>query len=217
MTKRLAGTIFLALLLAACGGTPNLPAVLPTVAATGTPRVLAPTRTILWESPTLPVSPTLTFAPSPAATDTPIPPTGTPASPLPTDTPAGTSVPPLGILFSGCNTSLDITHSMGEVTNAYVTLRNYGSGELTNLCATLSASDEGRAHPDKTQCAAALPALHQVLLKLTVDTGFQEDTSIKVDVVSDQGVTASASQPSCRDLGFPGWAPAKVGVVEPIP
>ncbi|KAF0107174.1 MAG: hypothetical protein FD146_2015 [Anaerolineaceae bacterium] len=217
MERRLAGILFLTLLLAACGGTPSLPAVLPTVPPTGTPRVLSPTRTILWESPTLPVSPTLTFAPSPAATDTPIPPTGTPTSPLPTDTPTHTPVPPLAILFSGCNTSLDITHSMGEVTNAYVTLRNYGSSALTNLCATLSASDEARAHPDKTQCAAALPALHQILLKLTVDTGFQEDTSIQVDVVSEQGITASASQPSCRELGFPGWASAKVGVLEPIP
>ena len=220
MKRCLAGIFPLILLLTSCGGIPSLPAVLPTVPPTGTPRVLSPTQTILWLPPTIPVSPTQTTTPISSSTNTPSPIvtlTETPSSTSsPTSTSTNTPLPPLAVVFSGCNTSLDFTHSMGEVTNAYITLRNYGNAELTNVCATLSASDEDRAHPDKTQCTASLPVLYQIILKLTVDTGFQEDTSIRVEVVSNQGVTGLASQPSCRAIGFPGWVPAKVGILEPI-
>jgi hypothetical protein len=106
---------------------------------------------------------------------------------------------------------------MGEVTNAYPLLKNYTFADLTNVCTTLTASDEARPHPDKTVCIPLLPAGHQALLKLTVDTGFQEDTSIQVDAASQEGQAASVAAPSCTALGFPGWIPDKVGVVELIP
>ena len=112
---------------------------------------------------------------------------------------------------------MDITHGLGEVTNAYVVIRNTSSLELTNVCSTLSASDEDRSHPDRTQCTSQLPSGNQIMLKLTVDTGFQEDTAIQVDVISDQGIAASSNQPSCKAIGIPGWIPEKVGVTEPIP
>ncbi len=146
-------------------------------------------------SPTATLTETLTLAPSPVFTQAPL----------------------LGLEILGCNTSLDITHGMGEVTNAYPLIRNRASTDLSNVCATLSASDEARRHPDKTACISILPAGDQGTLKLTVDTGFKQDTSITVDVTTDQGLTASVRQSSCRDLGLPGWVPAKVNVVEPIP
>jgi hypothetical protein len=117
----------------------------------------------------------------------------------------------------GCNTSLDILHQMGEVTNAYPVIRNLTSNNLTNVCATLSASDEARVHPDKTACVVALPAGYQVTLKLTVDTGSGQDTSIQIIVNTSEGLGASVSRPSCRDIGLPGWVPDIIGVVEPIP
>jgi hypothetical protein len=117
----------------------------------------------------------------------------------------------------GCNTSLDIFHQMGEVTNAYPVIRNDTENGLTNLCATLSASDEARLHPDKTTCIASLPAGYQVTLKLTVDTGFRQDTSIQVDVNTTEGYTTSITRSSCRDIGMPGWVPDKAGIIEPIP
>jgi hypothetical protein len=117
----------------------------------------------------------------------------------------------------GCDTSLDILHQMGEVTNAYPVLLNYTSTNLTNVCAVLSASDEARIHPDKTVCIAALPAGNQVALKLTVDTGTGEDTAIQINVITDEGNSAAASLASCRTIGLPGWLPEKVGTIEPIP
>jgi hypothetical protein len=53
-------------------------------------------------------------------------------------------------------------------------------------------------------------------LKLTVDTGAGEDTSIQVNVTSDQG-SAFMSRPSCTAIGLPGWVPDQVGVLQPIP
>lgn len=106
---------------------------------------------------------------------------------------------------------------MGEVTNAYVILRNTGTSDLTNICATLSASDEGRSHPDRTKCLELLPARMQVLLKLTVDTGFQADTAIQVSVIASPDTTITVSQPSCVSIGLPGYLPEEVGIFEPIP
>jgi len=117
----------------------------------------------------------------------------------------------------GCNTSLDITHQMGEVTNAYPIIRTNAGNELTNVCATLTASDEARLHPDKTSCVASLPNGYQITLRLTVDTGFKQDTSIQVDITSNEGFTLSLTRSSCRDIRMPGWVPDKIGVVEPIP
>jgi hypothetical protein len=79
-------------------------------------------------------------------------------TPSPTQTFTSTQLPPPSQDILGCNTSLDILHQMGEVTNAYSIIRNTTGQSLTNVCATLSASDEARVHPDKTVCVAALPA-----------------------------------------------------------
>jgi hypothetical protein len=56
-----------------------------------------------------------------------------------------------------------------------------------------------------------------VTLKLTVDTGFKEDTSIQVDVTTDQNITGTLSKESCREIGIPGLIPAQAGSLEPIP
>ncbi len=193
------------ILLAACGRI-----VLPTQVAT---REMTPSPPPAILSPTSPFAPSATFTPSgtPTASE---PPTAT-LTASPTETPAAAFS--LLVEISACNTSLDLTHGMGEVTNAYPLLKNYTSTDLTNVCATLSASDEAREHPDKTACVPVLPARKQVLLKLTVDTGFQVDTSIQVGVTSQEGPAVSVTAPSCAALGWPGRAPEKLGVIEPIP
>ena len=159
-------------------------------------------------SPTLPFVPsaTLTLSTPQTATETL---TATPTTTSATDG--------LVLEIQGCNTSLDLTHGMGEVTNAYPLIKNLGPDPQTAICATLSASDEDRAHPDKSFCIPELPGNHQVLIKLTVDTGFQEDTSIQVDIASQEGLTTSLIASSCLSVGIPGWIPAAVGLIEPVP
>lgn len=71
---------------------------------------------------------------------------------------------------------------MGEVTNAYVNIRNEGEKDFKNMCVTLSAVNEGGRYPDKTRCVDALPAGFEVKHKLTVDTTFQKDTVLSVSI-----------------------------------
>lgn len=194
------------LFLAACNGV-NIPLPITTsaVSPTSLPAIFSPTprfipsQTPTVITPTMPATPTETISVIPTATTTP------------------PQLSALIVKILGCDTSLDILHQMGEVTNAYPIILNYTSTNLTNVCAVLSASDEARIHPDKTVCIAALPAGNQVTLKLTVDTGTGKDTAIQVNGISDEGISATASLASCRAIGLPGWLPEEIGTIEPIP
>jgi hypothetical protein len=104
---------------------------------------------------------------------------------------------------------------MGEVTNAYITLKNIGNVNLTNLVATLYALDEGREHPDKIQEIASLSVLYEVTLKMTVDSTYKEETPIQVEVSSDQRLFPREGIASCRDIGL--LAPNPAGLKTPIP
>jgi hypothetical protein len=159
----------------------------------------------------VPVTLTNTEIPSSTPTSTPIPPTETPT---PAFTP--TAVQSVAVDILGCNTSIDITHGMGEVTNAYVTVKNTGTVDLPNTCALLRAIDEDREHPDKKVCVTNLPVQYQVNLKLTVDSVYQQDTIIQVDASSNDILLLRVDKPSCTDIGLFGGAPSDVGVIKPI-
>ena len=116
----------------------------------------------------------------------------------------------------GCNTGIDITHGMGEVTNAYVILKNTGTSDVTNLCALLRAIDEDREHPDKKVCIPNLPGQNQVTLKLTVDSSYKQDTAIQVDALSNEVILAHTDKSSCTEIGLFGGAPSDLGVIKPI-
>jgi hypothetical protein len=105
---------------------------------------------------------------------------------------------------------------MGEVTNAYVTLKNTGTQALPNTCALLRAADEDREHPDKTKCVDNLPPGYQVTLKLTVDSTYKQDTVIQVDASSDSTLLMRVDKPSCTDLDIVGRIPGDIGVIKPI-
>ena len=120
------------------------------------------------------------------------------------------------VTILGCNTSLDITHGMGEVTNTYVTVKNTGSTNLPNTCALLRAIDEGREHPDKKRCVDNLPVGNQVTQKLTVDSTYKESTIIQVDVSSNDALLLRVDKQSCTDISLSGGAPSDTGVIKPI-
>ena len=177
------------------GPTPFLP-------PTNTPSIFTPTPVVIVASPTItPQIPTLTPIPFITATTAPtLLPSDTPII-LPTDTspPSGPSV---SVEVLGCNTSIDVTHGMGEVTNAFVILRNTGIIELTNLSVTLNALDEGREHPDKTVEVSSLLSEYKVMLKLTVDSTYREETPIQVEIRGDAGLFHRIGAESCRDIGL---------------
>lgn len=106
---------------------------------------------------------------------------------------------------------------MGEVTNAYVTVKNTGTVDLPDTCALLRAIDEDREHPDKKRCVDMLPAQSQVNLKLTVDSQYKVDTIIQVDITSNETILLRLDQQSCKDISLFGGTPSDVGIVKPIP
>lgn len=102
----------------------------------------------------------------------------------PTPTLSPTPVPGLEVLLEGCDWGIDISHGMGEVTNAYLLARNPGATAIHTLCLELFASDEGRPHPDKKHCYSELPTGKQVVVKLTVDTTYGTNTDYYVVITS---------------------------------
>jgi len=218
--KRATPFILIALLLSSCNGwiiqpipytppTPFLPFTQTPSVFTATPVVIGVTN-----ASATPVVATSNFTP----TTTPFPLTHTAISV--TETPTITATPQPGapaILLKvlGCNTSIDITHSMGEVTNAFVTLTNNGGIQLTNIKITLFALDEDRVHPDKTVELSSLPVGYQVTVKLTVDSAYQQETPIQVEVATDQGTFPREGSASCTNIGL--FAPNPAGLNTPAP
>jgi hypothetical protein len=206
-------------LLASCNGwffQSPYPPPTPFLPATNTPAIVSPTSATSGTSTATPVVasalPTVTNTPFGVATDTANP--SITDTPLVTDTPS-VPMPSVSVEVLGCNTSIDVTHGMGEVTNAFVTLKNTGNVDLTNIQATLNALDEGRVHPDKTVEIASLPVAYQVTVKLTVDSTYRQETPIQIEVTGDNGLFQRVGESSCRDIGL--FTPKPEGLLTPIP
>ena len=217
--KKLISWLLLSFALAACdtwGSPPQpfpvwtpIPSQTPSI-VTATPLILLPpfiVTTIPTTTQLVSVSQTNTETPSPTNTLEPVPPTQS-------FTPSPVQSVMVDIL--GCNTSLDIRNGMGEVTNAYVTIKNNGTVDLPNTCALLRAVDEDREHPDKKRCVELLPAQSQVNLKLTVDSQYKVDTIIQVDITTNDAILLRADQQSCKDIGLFGGEPPNIGVIKPM-
>ena len=215
--KRNIPALCIILFLSACNGwviqpLPNNPPT-PFMPFTPTPSIFTQTPVII--GVTSASATPVVFTSTPVSTDTP----GTIVSLTPTSSATVThdpiGNPAISIKVLGCNTSIDVTHGMGEVTNAFVTLTNSGNVELTNIKVTLIALDEGREHPDKTVELTSLPVGQQVTIKLTVDTTFQKDTPIQVTTTTDQRSFPLEGLGSCTDIGL--FAPNPNGLNTPVP
>jgi hypothetical protein len=177
------------------------PVVIGVASATATPQIAIATSTPI-PFITATTAPTLILIPS----DTPIT--------IPTQTAMPTG-PAISVEILGCNTSIDVSHGMGEVTNAFVIVKNTGGIELTNLKVTLNARDEGRVHPDKTKDVPSLMVGYQVTLKLTVDSTYHEETPIQIEVAGDNGLFQRVGAESCKDIGL--FAPNPDALNTPVP
>jgi len=197
----------MALGLSACNGwnVSALHRLSPAPPPTRTPFIYTPTARFL--TPTV-IALTLT---PPSATET--------STPLPTFTEVASSPTPIirvEAVVLGCNTSLDLAHGLGEVTNVFLLIDNTGQLDLDNVCATLRALDEGRVHPDKTKCLPSLPAGYRATLKLTVDTTYRKETPVQIEVTSTLGLLQRVGREACVETGVP--LPASdLGTPRPIP
>jgi hypothetical protein len=176
-----------------------------------TPAIVSPTPIIFTVTPNATIITSIT----PVNSDTPtLTPTTTRTTSTDTSTP--TIIQSAQVDIIGCNTSFDVTHGMGEVTNAYVTVKNVGNADLPNTCALLRAIDEDRVHPDKKKCVPNLPVQNQVTLKLTVDSEYKQDTAIQVDVSSNDSLLLRMDKQSCTAISLFGDGPPDIDVVKPI-
>jgi len=208
--KRIVPAILLASLLTSCNGwviqpfsgnppTPFLPATSTPSIFTATPAIVASATPNISTATTVPTNTLiLTISDTPTITLTSLP-----------------SGPSISVEVLGCNTSIDVTHGMGEVTNAFVTLKNTGGVGVTNLKTTLFALDEGREHPDKTIETTSLPVGFEATLKLTVDSTYQQETPIQIEVSGDNGLFQRVGSASCRDIGV--LMPNPSGLYTPVP
>lgn len=217
--KKIIPVSLLAFLLSSCNGwiIQPLPYTPPTpfLPFTRTPSVFTATPVVIGVFSATPAVATLTPTTTPFPTFTP---SNTPPGVVVTNTSSATAqpgAPAVSVIVLGCNTSIDIANGMGEVTNAFVTLKNTGGIELTNIKMTLFALDEGREHPDKTVELTSLPIGYQVTMKLTVDSTYKQETRIQVEVTSNQGVFPREGLASCRDIGL--FAPNPNGLNTPVP
>jgi hypothetical protein len=214
--KRTIPVILGMLLLASCNGWVIQPGPFnpptPFLPLTPTPSIFTATPIVIGVASATPQIATSTAIPF-------ITPTNVPTL-IPSDTPTITqtnapSGPSISVEVLGCNTSLDVTHGMGEVTNAFVVVRNTGGVDLTNLKVTLNALDEGREHPDKTVEVAYLQTGYKVTLKLTVDSTYREETPIQIEVTGDAGLFQRVGADSCKDIGL--FAPNPDSLHTPVP
>jgi len=186
----------------------------PFLPPTNTPSIFTATPVVIGVASATPTVAVVTSTPILFIT-----PTNTPTL-VPSDTSAATQTslpggPAISVEILGCNTSIDVTHGMGEVTNAFVVLKNTGAIEITNLKATLNALDEGRVHPDKTAEVPSLLAGYKVTLKLTVDSTYKKDTPIQVEVSGDNGLFQRVGVNACKDIGL--FAPKPNDLSTPMP
>jgi hypothetical protein len=220
--KKTIPTILLTLLTASCNGwvlqpganppTPFLPPTNTPSIVTATPVVIGASATSTAQNPTSTSIIFITATASPSLIPSETSANLATATTVLTSTPSG---PAISVEILGCDTSIDVTHGMGEVTNAYVVLRNAGGVELTNLNLTLHALDEGREHPDKTVEVTSLPVSYKVSLKMTVDSTYQEDTPIQVEVSADGGLFQRVGAESCKDIDL--FAPHPGDLTTPVP
>ena len=214
--KRTISLIVVMLLMASCNGWVIQPGPFnpptPFLPLTPTPSIFTPTTVVIGLPSATPQIATLT--PVPFITTTSVPtliPSDTPGIPT-TTFPSG---PSISVEVLGCNTSIDVTHGMGEVTNAFVVLRNTGGVDLTNLKVTLNALDEGREHPDKTVEVAYLQIGYKTTVKLTVDSTYREETPIQIEVTGDAGLFQRVGAASCKDIGI--FVPNPDSLNTPVP
>jgi hypothetical protein len=193
----------LAVLLAGCGfspiqitaNNPGLATALEAYTETAQ-KIIEPTNT-----PAPKRTPTRTLTISPTGTMTAaasLTPNETAATPSPS--PTQVSAPKINALIMTCDTGIDIFNKLGEVTNAYVTVQNVGTGDANDVQIELSAVDEGKPHPDKSFMVQHLPFGYEISLKLSVDTTEKKATSLILNVTSAEGVKAAATKSSCTSL-----------------
>lgn len=95
-------------------------------------------------------------------------------------------LPKLSVSIDACRTSVDITHGLGEVTDVYVSVTNYGTKDALNVQLTSTANDIESHYKESGTIGSLGPGI-SYKAKLTVDTKYGVQTT----------VSTAASCPEC--------------------
>jgi len=89
---------------------------------------------------------------------------------------------------------------LGEVTDIYLTVENYGTKEAINLQLSSTANDVEQNIANAHGIIVALPAKTQKLIKLTVDTDSSTPTTVTVTASCQEcePQTISIGEPNCH-------------------
>lgn len=97
--------------------------------------------------------------------------------------------PNLQVSITNCNPSVNILAGLGEVTDIYVSISNFGTGDAHNVQVTASASDEDRPYKN-SQVIGTVSAGQTGSAKLTLDTQANVPSLVTVKVTSSEGAGA---------------------------
>ena len=101
----------------------------------------------------------------------------------------GSKVPKLDVQITSCDSSTNILQGLGEVTDVYVSVRNFGSADAHNVVLVAHASDEDQAF--KNTANFDVLKIGQIgTVKLTLDTQRNLSTLVTLEVTSSEGAGA---------------------------
>jgi hypothetical protein len=105
----------------------------------------------------------------------------------------------LEILFQTCDIGIDLINTLGEVTNAYITVQNIGKREVSNLHMLLKANDEQKPYAKQAFSLQYLPPEYEITVKLTVDTDAKIPTVLTFSLDGEPGVHETMIREDCTN------------------
>ncbi|MCX6802486.1 MAG: hypothetical protein NT067_05255 [Candidatus Diapherotrites archaeon] len=112
--------------------------------------------------------------------------------------------PKISVLVDACLTSQNIMQGLGEVTDIYLTIENYGTKEAADLNLSATANDIETIMAASHGTMTALPAKSQKKVKLTIDTDSATPTTASVTAACPEcdPLTVTATEENCHyDIG----------------
>ncbi|MDP2974225.1 MAG: hypothetical protein Q8N60_04185 [Candidatus Diapherotrites archaeon] len=106
--------------------------------------------------------------------------------------------PAIGLTIDECETSMNVLQGLGEVTNVYITVENYGDKAATNVKISATANDVGQQISNASGTISAISIGATKKIKLTVDTENNIPTTATVTVTCPECETATQTEPDCH-------------------
>lgn len=102
-------------------------------------------------------------------------------------------------MFQTCDTGFDLLSTLGEVTNAYITIQNIGEREVKDIQMLLKANDEQKPYTKQSFDLQYLPPGYEITVKLTADSDSKIPTVLTFSLDGDPGVHETLTKDNCNN------------------